>query len=598
MNLKAPLTPLTTILKKQRKRMEYPSARSFPADAVSMLRATIITVLILLLPVMARTAPAPAAGLTKAEIMRLGERMYREGILPSGKAMETSQRGTAETGSTAFSCSSCHLRAGLGSVEGVVVTPPATGSMLYKPAFRPQSPDNAADRSGRNVYSATVVKRPAYTRTSLAHALRNGVDSGGRRLNDVMPRYQLNEHDMEILISYLEMLSSTPSPGASSDMFNFATIVTDDVSQDDRMALLLPLQDFIDQQNQQRRLYADFINFGFDPTIDLKHAFHKATLDVWELKGPPESWPGQLEAYYSTKPVFAVLGGISNKDWSPIHTFCETKRLPCLFPVTDFPKVSDAGWYTYYFSKGYIQEGEAVARFLNQREPLTIPAPILQIVQDSPAGRALADGFLQTWKELERPAAITLTLTAHQLRDTATLTRLVKTHNPRVLILWADGTVLPNLPALTPLLSAPGMVFLSSGFLGDTAAALPEAVRDRAYLTYPYRLTPFFGTRDGGYDARIPILASPKDIGSRRISSRTTTIMKQLMPRALNLLYDNLYRDHLLDIITMQMDLTVPDYERLSFGVGQRYASKGCYIIQLGAGDTPALLPRSEWIIH
>ncbi|MCK7493068.1 MAG: hypothetical protein MZW92_17440 [Comamonadaceae bacterium] len=61
----------------------------------------------------------PPADLTNAEIMRLGERMYRDGILPSGKVMVGFIRGDVEVDSSAFSCSNCHLRAGLGSVEGV-----------------------------------------------------------------------------------------------------------------------------------------------------------------------------------------------------------------------------------------------------------------------------------------------------------------------------------------------------------------------------------------------------------------------------------------------------------------------------------------------
>ena len=68
--------------------------------------------------------------------------------------------------------------------------------------------------------------------------------------------------------------------------------------------------------------------------------------------------------------------------------------------------------------------------------------------------------------------------------------------------------------------------------------------------------------------------------------------------RSLSLFYDSLQRDNLLDIMSMSMDLVVKDYERLSFGPGQRYGSKGCYIIQLGPGAEPALLPRSEWVIH
>ena len=75
-------------------------------------------------------------------------------------------------------------------------------------------------------------------------------------------------------------------------------------------------------------------------------------------------------------------------------------------------------------------------------------------------------------------------------------------------------------------------------------------------------------------------------------------MLQQATLQGLNLIYDNLYRYHLLDVMSLQMDLIVQDYERFSFGPGQRYASKGCYIIQLGPGEEPPLLPRSEWVIH
>ncbi len=337
--------------------------------------------------------------------------MYREGILPSGKVMVGFIRGDVEVDSSAFSCSNCHLRAGLGSVEGGIVTPPVTGNKLYKPYRRPPSREDLPEHAGRIKYAETVQERPAYTRESLAVAIRSGTDPAGQVFNQVMPRYRLSDRDLSILISYLEMLSSEPSPGASAEEFSFATIVADDVSQEDRQALLAPLQAFIAQKNQQQAMYKDFKNFGYAPTIDMKFSFRQASLDVWELKGPPETWQGQLAAYYAKKPVFAVLGGISNSDWRPVHDFCEAQRLPCLFPITDFPVVSETGWYTFYFNKGYAQEGEAVARYLNRLENVPPATSILQIVQDSPAGRALAAGFQTTWKELGRPAVKSLTLT-------------------------------------------------------------------------------------------------------------------------------------------------------------------------------------------
>ncbi|MBK5274286.1 MAG: amino acid ABC transporter substrate-binding protein [Desulfuromonadales bacterium] len=530
--------------------------------------------------------------------MSLGERMYREGILPSGKVMAAYIRDDVAVDSSAFSCSSCHLRAGLGSFEGGVVTPPTTGNKLYKPYRRPPSMNDVQDRAGRFIYAKTVQERPAYTRESLAAAMRFGTDPASQVFNDVMPRYPLSDRDMSILISYLETLSSEPSPGAGSSEFRFATILTDDVSQEDRRALLQPLTKFIAQKNQQMEMYDEFISSGFSPTIDMQFAFHRATLDVWELKGPAETWPGQLTAYYAKNPVFAVLSGISNSDWRPMHDFCEAERLPCLYPITDFPVVSETGWYTYYFNKGYSQEGEAVARYLNRLDTISAETHILQIVQDSPAGRALAAGFNRIWGEVERPAVTTLTLTARQLLDQAAMGTLLTRHKPAVLLLWTDAGLLPNLPALIVQLPAPGMVFVSSGYLGKKTAAIAEAVRDRVYIAYPYRLTPFVGTKSGGFDAKVPLLTSARDFGDRRITSRITTMLQQTTLQGLYLLYDNLYRDHLLDVMSMQMDLTVRDYERFSFGPGQRFVSKGCYIIQLGPGADPALLPRSEWAMH
>jgi hypothetical protein len=60
------------------------------------------------------------------------------------------------------------------------------------------------------------------------------------------------------------------------------------------------------------------------------------------------------------------------------------------------------------------------------------------------------------------------------------------------------------------------------------------------------------------------------------------------------------YRDYLLDVIDMMnfQTYTIAAYPRLSFGQGQRYASKGCYVVQLDEGSAPPLLPRSEWVTH
>jgi ABC-type branched-subunit amino acid transport system substrate-binding protein len=402
---------------------------------------------------------------------------------------------------------------------------------------------------------------------------------------------------MSILIAYLEHLSGELSPGATQDSLAFATIITDDVTPEDRDALLRPLNSFIEESNQQADLYDQFIFFNYSPTIDMINAFRRATLDVWELKGPPETWQRQLAALYTKKPVFAVLGGISNREWQPIHDFCESQRLPCLFPITDLPAVADNSWYTYYFNKGYYQEGETAARFLNRDEDLPADVRILQVVQDSPAGKALADGFTAAWSQSEKSAATTLILTAKQLREPGALVKVIRQHKPGVLLLWSDDSQLVDLPSTLKSLASPARIFVSSSYLGERTTAIPEAVRSSVFITYPYRLTPFWGTKEGS-DAKFPVLTTAANLGSHRITTRIIAMLQQATLQGLRLMYDNLYRDHLFDVMSMQMDKVVLDYERISFGPGQRYVSKGCYIIQLGPGAEPALLPRSEWVVH
>src|SRR5512141_376550 len=264
--------------------------------------------------------------LSSEEKLRLGERMYREGILPSGEPMLSYIKGDLPISGTAFTCESCHLRSGLGSFEGGVYTPATNGAKLFKPL------------------EMTYIRsdRPAYTDETLARALRGGVDPRGRVFDDAMPRYPLDDEDMAILISYLKSLSSQFSPGISETTIHFATVMTDDVSQEERDAMLFSLLSFFDSRNRwvtfidQQRAYSvgKFVVMSDTMTTSYNQFL---SLSPWLLKGPPATWRSQLEEYYRKEPVFALIGGISKGEWKPIHQFSEDHRIPCLFPNTDFP---------------------------------------------------------------------------------------------------------------------------------------------------------------------------------------------------------------------------------------------------------------------
>ncbi len=539
----------------------------------------------------------PASGVTGEEALRLGERMYREGILPSGEPMQAVVKGDIPVAGTTFSCVSCHLRSGLGSIEGSVITPPANGRKLFQPY-------KIVFYTGYSqMASKPLLYRPAYTDKSLARAIGEGVDPTGRILSEVMPRYLLGDKDMAVLIAYLKSLSSQFSPGVSATTLQLATVVSEDVSPEVRRAMMRPLERYI--VNWNRSAYAKKIEEGMTrysmesavATAQLagpKMAYRNLALSLWVLKGPRETWRSQLEEYYRKHAVFALIGGITSGDWEPVHDFCEAHQIPSLFPFTDFPVISENDWYTQYLSKGYYQEGEGAARYLNAMGEPAKDGEILQIVRDSREGRALAAGFQKTLRDEGDRAPVSVTLKTGETLTAAFLRKMLAEKKPDVVMLWDGPGALSALEDLATDHNRPRMVFVSSRYMGKSIWELKDQARDFIYITYPFRLrrgeAPYVGHLE-------PSAKKLTQDDARQIVERDYAVI-QLLGRALMDMKGKYYRDYFFDVIGMMEDQNVSPYERLGFGPGQRYASKGCYIVQLAKGPKHEFVRKSDWVIY
>ena len=152
------------------------------------LLAPLLGMLLLTLPATAQVKPpAAAAGLSADPTLALGERMYRQGILPSGEPMSSIVSGDVQVAGTSFSCVSCHLRGGLGSWEGGIVTLPTNAARLSIPRF--WKFPNLSLEERKELKLQNPAARPAYTNETLAHLIRTGRDPGGTDMHPVMPRY-------------------------------------------------------------------------------------------------------------------------------------------------------------------------------------------------------------------------------------------------------------------------------------------------------------------------------------------------------------------------------------------------------------------------
>lgn len=118
---------------------------------------------------------------------------------------------------------------------------------------------------------------------------------------------------------------------------------------------------------------------------------------------------------------------------------------------------------------------------------------------------------------------------------------------------------------------------------------MPEQLRDMTAITYPFRLP----ADEKRYERLIDQNLSEE---AKRIQSRAYSML-QVLTQALRDLKGDFYREYLFDVIGMRPDIDSTLYERLSFGAGQKYASKGCYVVQLTKGSKPEFIKKSEWVI-
>ena len=544
--------------------------------------------------------------LTSEEKLVLGERMYREGILPSGEPMQAMVSSDVPVDGRMFTCVNCHQRSGLGSEEGSVITWPINGKELFTPRRRTgawnedrqkQGPGATERWSLPSQYQAADA-RPEYTDETLAQVLREGVDPTGRILERAMPRYKINDSDMSALSYYLKNLSIENDPGVDKNRIRFATVVTEGVSAADREAMLAVLQTHIDTHNTQTRPHQRRAKAGPFYKTEKYGAYRLFELDVWELSGPADTWQSQLESYYQAEPVFAMLGGIADGSWAPIHHFCEEREIPCIFPVTEQPVVSDSDWYTLYFSKGLYQEGEAAARYLRSTLNTEQNARVVQIYRSGSNGAMLAKGLREN---LGEPGNITSTekiLGADQPVTDKLLQELFEKQQPAAVLLWLDNTDMVTATNwLVKQTRQPGTILASWKLLEENTSAIPDKLRDKIYLTYP---------RDLSENNKRNMDVLKRWLSIRKIPVTNLDIQSQMyflgwmLPGAISHMRSEFFRDYFMESFDMMhdQDYAIATFPRLTFGPGQRYASKGCYIVQLGKGEQPELMKKSEWIIH
>jgi hypothetical protein len=411
-------------------------------------------------------------------------------------------------------------------------------------------------------------------------------------MDPLMPLYELPDREMAGLIGYLKTLSAEFSPGVTDEEIRFATVIAGDVDPGLERAMLDVLETFFDEKNRLTRHEVRRLEGG--PWIrDYKYkAYRFWVLEPWRLTGSPQTWPAQLEEHYQRRPVFALVSGVAAGDWRPIHDFCERRQVPCLLPNTDLPVISGDYYYTMYFSKGLTLEAQAIARHLSEQ---TAAAHALHVFREDGSGAAAARASRLAAREHESVSTVDWVLAPGDRLSAARLDERLAETGANAAMLWLGREDLAELGRGFALESDAG-IFLSSTLLDGDLSALPETMRATSSVAHPYTLPEELPNRAG----RVRGWLRNRKIDGPHERVRAQTYFTCLMVGdGLGHIKRYFYRDYFLDSLEHADRMAVYSafYPRLSFGPGQRYLAKGCYVIPLEGDGEQALSDRASWIV-
>jgi len=518
-------------------------------------------------------------------------------MLSAGMPLRGERPSAPGVQAAAAACANCHRRSGLGEIEGQALVPPITAKYLYRSRShdRPGDLQNAAltmAQPGVRPELLPQAERSAYTDATLARAIREGIGPDGQPLGYLMPRFRIDESDMASLIAYLKQLSKRPSPGVGDDTLQFATIVTPDADPVKRRGMLDVLEHFFGKEN----VFSG--NKGPPPQFSRRFIpiAHRWQLHIWELAGAPESWQAQLDERLGRDPVFAVISGIGGRTWEPVHRFCERSGVPCLFPNVDLPVVAEQDFYDMYLSEGALLEARLIGDWLRRPREAGQPAPpgwrrVVQVYRRGDIGEGAAAGLRG---DLPSPAVAAVDRVLDTSGGAARVQQALSDVGPGdAVVLWLRPGDLQSLPAQPPAASA---VFVSGimGNLERTPLAAPW--RQVARMTYPFDLP----------DRRRVRMNYPlgwmrfKQIPVVDERTQTDTYLACLSAaETISMMGEDLVRDHLVETLEMHLGTRPVNgyYPRLGLAAGQRFASKGGFLVRFADPRGERLVADADWIV-
>jgi cytochrome c oxidase subunit II len=127
-----------------------------------------------------------------------GERIYFTSVSESGRPITSDIQGMHRMRSSRIACVDCHGADGRGGVVTMMMERFEAPDIRYSPL--------TSEEHGKEDEGNGHDEHPPYTDETIKRAITEGIDPAGEQLDRLMPRWRMDERDLDDLVEFLKTL--------------------------------------------------------------------------------------------------------------------------------------------------------------------------------------------------------------------------------------------------------------------------------------------------------------------------------------------------------------------------------------------------------
>ena len=489
-----------------------------------------------------------------------GRQIYMQGTSRSGKdVLAYIGDASLEVPGSTIPCAGCHGLDGRGKPEGGVNPSNVTWEFLTKPY-------GLKHASGR--------QHPPYTERALQLAITRGVDPGGNKLLQAMPRYVMAPEDLADLIAYLQLLGKEHNPGVSEDKIVIGTLV--------------PLSGVLAELS---RASAAVTKAVFDEVNTQGGIFgRRLELQVIETADSASATRAKVEPVLKDQQLFAMSGAMiagSEKELVALFSQSETPLIGpfSLYPQTGFP----INRQVFYLLSGLEGQSRSLINFIAQKPEFKNPN-IVVIYQRSEFNADAVEGIKAQSKKKGSSVPAVIDFANGGFNSAEVVKQARQAAGEIVFFLGNADDALAFMREAEKLNWFPSI--LASGSIGSGILTAPEGFDRKIFLSFP--MSPEDQKADGIRDFRT--LAAKYNLTSTHLTAQISAyVSAKMLVEAIRRIGKEVTRERLIQTLEGFHQYSTELTPAITYGPNRRIGATGAYVVTIDLKEKK-FVQVSDWI--